>query len=178
MVTVAVFAIPKRYGKLVVLAADTYREKLKTVVSSAGWRNASAKEILESVFEECDVEKYDLSALPEMKFPHFSYHDKNGWSILEQILEALHKATGIYQHLIPKVDGTLYCGELKTVAPEKSSVDVTDEDLISSGEKHFHFHLLPILYAQTFDFNGTEVRTTNVCHRVSPKDRESEVWIS
>lgn len=176
LATVSVSLIPRSDGLYDYWATDPYREKLKKVVPSAGWRKAEVKEIAEDVLGSCGVEEYDLSFLPAVKLPHFSYKFQPGWCVLQALMDAVRSYDGTELMLMPDPDGAVVIGVRKDIAPADLPISLSEADVISMGEKCFSFHLLPMLCLQKFSFEGQSFTVKKVNHFVDARTRETEVW--
>lgn len=178
LATVKVFSVPQTDGKLKLSATDPYRDCLKTVLASAGWRKASIKEIAEAVLQECDVDKYDLSGIPSITLPHFSYHAQNGWTVIGMLTEAALASDGTGLSLLPAPDGTLVFGSPDSVVPQTDyRTAFSSDDATRRGNDHLKLHLLPLLHAQEMSFDGVRHTVRSVIHTASPSARETDVWI-
>lgn len=176
LATVEIYGVPCRSRGFRILASDVYRDNLKTVVKPAGWKDASLKEIAEDVIAECDIDKYDLSSLPALKLLHFSYHNKNGMTILNMLSEAAYEVDNSLVDILPATDGTLMYGT-ELVPEAEWSLDIDSQKVMLSGDDHFIFSLLPMLHGQTFKVQGQEYLADIVDIIATPIRKETKIWM-
>lgn len=178
LATVKVFSVPLVDGKVEVLATDAYRDALKTVVSAVGWRKATVKEIAEDVLGECDVERIDLSALPSMTLPHFSYCGKSAWTVLRMLMDAAKAIDGTELAVLPDPEGTLRFGlsDFLVETPDYST-EYFPADVLRFGRDHMRLHLVPLLFGQSMTYEGAKHIVSSVVHTASADSRETDVWM-
>lgn len=178
LATVKVFSIPLVDGKVKVLATDVFRDALKTVVSAAGWRKATVKEIAEDVLGECDVERVDLSALPSIILPHFSYRGQSAWTVMGMLIDAAKAIDGTELAVLPDPEGVLRFGLSDSLVKTPDySTEFFAGDVLSLGRDHMKLHLVPVLFGQSMTYEGEEHIVSSVIHTVSADSRETDVWM-
>lgn len=178
LATLAVYSIPRTDSMIRIFASDIYRSGLQTIVPSAAWRKATAKEIAEDVFTACDVDDFEIDPLADIKLPHFSYHDQNGWTVLKSLLHSVNEMQQSGLMILPSPEGALRIGEHEDLISDYEEVEVTDDELVSIGKDKARLHLVGLLHGQMVNINGEGSRMVSSSIMTSASDaRETEICL-